>query len=51
MWATHPPARQYADVVLTGDGEIDEEMDLVLTHIKRRAFVLLCPSNERAMDW
>jgi uridine kinase len=28
------PTRQYADVVLTGDGEIDDELKLVLNHIK-----------------
>jgi hypothetical protein len=28
------PTRQFADVVLTGDGEIVEEMERVLNHIK-----------------
>jgi len=28
------PTRQFADVVLTGDGAIAEEMELVLNHIK-----------------
>jgi len=28
------PTRQFADVVLTGDGEIGNEMDLVLKHIR-----------------